>query len=270
MHYLIEPYNPYEPDPRKKKKHWMQIAEEEALFHQMQEAEAKRAILEALSSKTLPPNSPNIASPTVGPTVNAASGAGGRPQTQFFAPRDSTVAFAASPSTSGSAPFTVQFINNSSLDAGQYDTWTWNFGDGTSEGSKTPVHVYQTGSFLVSLTGSSPGGVTSFATQIAISASLPVSAPAFTPTQTTGSTNSGSQAFSVAFTNTTPVIGAGPNTYLWIMSGSTAPVTPVTTSVLTNPTFTFQNTGSYFITLQASGSYAVKNLITLNAVSAIT
>lgn len=265
MNYLIEPYNPYETDPQKKKKHWMQIAEEEALFHQMQLEEAKRNILSELQSRTLPPNSPNIATPTVGPAVNAASGGGGRPQTQFFAPRDSTVAFSFSPSTSGSAPFVVQLVNNSSLDAGQYDTWTWNFGDGTSDTSKAPIHTYQTGSFLVSLTGSSPGGVTSFSTQLAVTASLPTVAASFTPVSTTGSVN-GVLGLTIAFTNTSTNGG----TYNWVFSGSTAPVTPVTTSVLTNPTITFFNTGSYFVSLGTTGSYGLKSSVNLLAVNAIT
>jgi PKD repeat protein len=81
-----------------------------------------------------------------------------------------------------------------------------------------------------------------------ISASLPVVIAGFTATPSTGPA-----PLTVQFTNTS----VNANTYLWLfgtgsLSGST---TAVASSSLTNPTHQFWKTGSFIVTLQASGSY---------------
>lgn len=56
---------------------------------------------------------------------------------------------------SGCAPLTVQFTN-SSLYA---DTYTWDFGDGTSASAPNPTHTYyNAGDFIVKLWANGPGG----------------------------------------------------------------------------------------------------------------
>lgn len=62
-----------------------------------------------------------------------------------------TAGFIGSPSTGG-APLTVQFLDTSTQSP---ETWTWNFGDGTTSQEQNPVHIYQTpGTYRVTLTAS--------------------------------------------------------------------------------------------------------------------
>jgi PKD repeat protein len=65
------------------------------------------------------------------------------------------VSFSASP-TSGSPPLAVTFTNGTS---GTVNSWLWNFGDGTSSTSKSPIKTYSSaGTYWVSLTATGPGG----------------------------------------------------------------------------------------------------------------
>jgi len=58
--------------------------------------------------------------------------------------------------TSGVAPLTVQFTD---LSTGDYDTWQWDFGDGSLSTEQNPTHVFSTpGNFLVVLTVTGSGG----------------------------------------------------------------------------------------------------------------
>lgn len=250
----------------------MQIAEEEALFMKMQQDEQRR-LMEAESNKnrTLPPHSPNSAQGTAG----TAAGGGGVPHPLYSTPGLTQANILVVPSPiSGSAPVNVNFANNSPLASIVNCDWTWLFGDGTvvHKDIPNPTHLYQTGSFTWQVTGSNRKDGASFTASGVITCSLPVAAPSFAPTATTGSVHGGS-GLVVNFSNGTPLIGSAnqvPNTYNWVFSGSTTPVTPVTASTLTNPSITFFNTGSYFVTLGVTGSYGVKGSVTFNAVNAIT
>ena len=58
--------------------------------------------------------------------------------------------------TSGTAPLTVQFTDQS---MGSITTWSWNFGDGGSTSQQNPSQTYTSaGDFTVSLTVTGPGG----------------------------------------------------------------------------------------------------------------
>ena len=70
-------------------------------------------------------------------------------------PDPPTAAFSAS-ATSGYAPLSVQFTDNSN---GERDSWSWNFGDGSSSTAQNPSHTYTAaGTYTVSLTATGPGG----------------------------------------------------------------------------------------------------------------
>jgi PKD repeat protein len=59
--------------------------------------------------------------------------------------------------TSGVAPLTVTFQDNSTGES--IDNWSWTFGDGDISFEQNPVHVYRDpGEYTVSLTVSNPGG----------------------------------------------------------------------------------------------------------------
>jgi len=67
----------------------------------------------------------------------------------------SVASFTASPTT-GTAPLQVQFTDQSS---GTINSWSWNFGDGSTSSERDPVHTYaQAGDYTVTLTVSGPGG----------------------------------------------------------------------------------------------------------------
>ena len=73
-----------------------------------------------------------------------------------------TPAFAATPTTSCKAPFTVAFADQTTPAAA---SWSWNFGDGQTSTQQNPTHTYTTtGTFNVTLTvtgaGSCPGSTT--------------------------------------------------------------------------------------------------------------
>ncbi len=72
-----------------------------------------------------------------------------------------TASFSANPS-SGQAPLTVQFTDQSS---GPVSSWSWNFGDGSSSSTaQNPSHTYSgVGSFTATLTVTGSGGQTSSA-----------------------------------------------------------------------------------------------------------
>jgi PKD repeat protein len=65
------------------------------------------------------------------------------------------VNFTAAP-MSGSPPLTVTFTNTTS---GSVTSWSWNFGDGTTSTAQNPTKTYaSSGSYVVSLTATGPGG----------------------------------------------------------------------------------------------------------------
>jgi PKD repeat protein len=63
--------------------------------------------------------------------------------------------FTATP-TSGTAPLTVQFTDNST---GSPTSWNWSFGDGTFSDTQNPSHIFHTaGIYTVTLTATNAGG----------------------------------------------------------------------------------------------------------------
>ena len=244
--YLVEPYNPYAPKGRKK--HWHEVIEEQALMARLI---AEQQALQEAQSKTLPNNSPDISSPTVG---NMNAGAGGMPVVDFFHPEADVVNFSATPLV-GAGPLTVQFSN---LTTTPYlDSYTWNFGDGTTSTDVNPSHVYQSGSaagYTVQLTASYTQGSPNMTSSVGyISASIPAVVAAFTFT-----TSSNVAPFTASFTNTSTNSSQTPIalTYQWIFNNATT-----TSSSLTNPVVTV-NSGSFTASLQATGSYGIASRYT--------
>jgi PKD repeat protein len=87
---------------------------------------------------------------TVNLTVKNAKGSNTVTKTEYIKVITKPVAdFSATP-TSGKAPLTVEFNDNST---GVPTSWKWNFGDGTYSTAKNPVHKYsKAGKYTVSLT----------------------------------------------------------------------------------------------------------------------
>jgi PKD repeat protein len=122
---LFEPYNPYAKAPRKK--HWMEIAEEEHMFFQyLQEMKNQQ---ELINSQTTP-----VATPPSN---------GGVPFDYYSI----TPSFTQSV-TVGNVPFSASFLNTST----GADRYVWDFGDGTTSEEENPTHLYRDrGTFTVTL-----------------------------------------------------------------------------------------------------------------------
>lgn len=111
----------------------------------------------------------------------------------------------ATPSATGCAPFTVNFLDNST----NATSWSWNFGDNTTSNQQTPTHTYTTpGVYIVRLIGSNPDACrvldTSYVT-------ITVTNDAITPAFTTTILDSCEQ-LRVVFNNTSTGINGGPTT----------------------------------------------------------
>ena len=94
-------------------------------------------------------------------------------------------AFSASP-TSGSAPLTVSFTDQST---GSPTSWKWTFGDGNTSTEKNPVHTYnKTGLYSVTLTASNANGSNALTKTSYIAVSNVLNAPvtAFSASPTSG------------------------------------------------------------------------------------
>lgn len=240
--YLIEPYSVFQ--GKKKDKHWMQIAEEEALFYKMIN---EQFIQQAQQATPI-------------------AGAGGVPVYGFFNPNISTLGFSISPSGTGSAPYTVYLNPTSDESVTRFCNFTWNFSDGTSASGPTAVKIFQTGSFKISLTASAQfNGVTrSVVTPNAVTASLPIVIANFT-----SSVQSGSVPLTVTFINLTTINQYTGSTlpgvtYKWNFGSASL------TSTEANPTVTYYQTGSYIVRLESTGSYGMLSSRAKLAVSAST
>lgn len=238
--YLIEPYIYFQ--GKKKEKHWMQIAEEEALFYKM--------LMEQTQQQQAQQTTP-------------VAGAGGVPEYNFFHPKISTLNFSISPSITGSAPYTIYLNPVCDNTVIRYCDWSWNFGDGTTATGPTATKIFDTGSFIITVTATTQfNKVTQTATS-EVTASLPVVVANFT-----SSVESGSVPLTVTFTNLTFInqyTGSGdlPGvTYRWDFGSGSL------TSTSTNPTAIYYDTGSYIVRLEATGSYGMASDLARFAVSA--
>ncbi|MDB5050558.1 MAG: hypothetical protein JWO30_3629 [Fibrobacteres bacterium] len=156
----------------------------------------------------------------------------------------------ATPSTGG-APLNVAFTANNS--GGTVTGWLWNFGDGSNTTLQNPTHLYNaTGVYNVSVTGSGPGGNSTYLLTVTV-----VAAPNITITATP---ISGTRPLTVSFSvaNT----GGAINAYAWNFGNGG-------TSGSANPVFTYTTAGTFTATLTASGpggSSAASRVITVNPI----
>jgi PKD repeat protein len=156
--------------------------------------------------------------------------------------------------TSGDAPLTVQFLNQST---GQITSYLWDFGDQQTSIETNPTHTFAAdGTFTVTLTSIGPGGQKT--TQAVITVSKPVGAPvsAFTSDKT-----SGDIPLTIQFTNASQ---GQINTYEWSFGDGT-------TSAEQSPSHTFDTPGSFAVKLTVTGSGGSNSTETvINATQPIT
>ncbi|PWR75680.1 PKD domain-containing protein [Methanospirillum stamsii] len=141
--------------------------------------------------------------------------------------------------TSGNAPLTVQFTD---LSTGSPTMWNWNFGDGTSEGMlASPSHTYQNpGTYTVTLTASSQTGGTSTKTKEGY---ITVTQSGSIVADFSGVPTSGNAPLTVQFTDLST---GSPTMWNWNFGDGTSE------GMLASPSHTYQNPGTYTVTLTAS------------------
>jgi gliding motility-associated-like protein len=139
--------------------------------------------------------------------------------------------------TSGCSPLFVHFTDLTTTAGGNLTNWVWDFGDGSTDNSNNPSHVYNTGgTYSVALKVSNSYGCTkTFSKNQYIQLSQGVQA---------GFTNSSpgqcKAPVTINFTNTSA--GPGVLNYTWDFGDGTQ-------SVEKDPVHTYTKTGSYTVTL---------------------
>lgn len=233
--YLVEPYNAYTNQQGGRKKHWMEVVEEQVLLQKI--IADQIALQEAKEQQNQAPTT--LATSTVG---TAAAGAGGIPVYEYFHPELMVANFSATPLTVV-AGLPVTFTNLTPIHIG--DNYLWNFGDSNTSTDINPVHTYMiTGSVTCSLQASSSflGQFDSETKNGYITISRPTVSVAFTVV-----TSSNTIPVTASFTNTSTTNGGGILTYNWIFGDTTS-------SSLASPTHYYTDTGSYDVMLQVTES----------------
>ncbi len=250
--YIIEPYNAYLKPARKK--HWMEIAEEEALQHRMiMEEQLRDAMLleQAIHEQQV------VAQQIQDGQYAVNAGAGGTPPFDFFVSQSEmreVASFFMTP-LSGIGPLTVNFTNLSVSPSN--DTYFWDFGSGSLTSTQinpAPVKYTQTGSYTIKLQGtSSTGNSSSVSSTVVVSAPTLVSSFIF-------NTSSNTHPSSASFVNTTTYNGSGTLIYLWTLGTGS-----ITTASFNPYPQQYANSGSYIASLQVTES--LYNITSISQVS---
>ncbi len=174
---------------------------------------------------------------TIRLTVTNSSGSNSITKTSFIAVNVAPTAAFTSSTTSGCAPHTVNFTDQSSPGSGSVTQWEWNFGDGSTSTQQNPSHTYtQSGTFSVFLKITNSGGCsnTVFKQQyVTVGTGGAANFTANVP-------NSCALPVTVSFVTTSP--SDGTQTYNWNFGDGG-------TSTQQNPSHTYTNAGTFTVTL---------------------
>ena len=139
--------------------------------------------------------------------------------------------------TSGTLPFSVQFMDSSTNSP---TTWLWSFGDGASATSQNPIHTYTTaGTYSVTLTATNDAGATTTSQTGYITVTKEAAQPvaSFLATGSSGDIPLTVQFFD-ASSNT-------PTSWVWSFGDGEY-------STSQNPVHTYTTAGTYSVTLTAT------------------
>jgi len=176
---------------------------------------------------------------TVSLTVTSEDGADTETRTDLISVEalPPVAAFSVS-TTTGDAPLTVNFSDDSTQGTGQINQWQWDFGDGNTSTESSPEHTYtEPGNYTVNLT------VSDEYSSHSVTAAEPVVVLAVPPEAAMEvSATSGDMPFTVTFTDTSSA-GSGEITqWLWDFGDGT-------TSSEANPEHTYTEAGNYTVSL---------------------
>ena len=162
-----------------------------------------------------------------------------------FVENSPTVAFN-SINIAACAPLCSQFSDLSTVVSGTISNWNWSFGDGYSSTSQNPSHCFDnSGLYDVSLTVTSSNGCSKTYTNLDMIHVYPNPTAEFiSNVEETDILNP-----IVDFTN----LSSNANSYEWNFGS-------LTTSTLTNPSYTYNQEGIYSTTLTATNQYGCKDV----------
>lgn len=141
------------------------------------------------------------------------------------------------------------FTDQSTIDTGQIVTWGWDFGDGSLPvQTQNTTHQFATGYYNVTLVAVSDSGCPSLLTQEVHSFALPVAD--FSPTDVCIGNVS-------AFTDLTALSEGNVEGWQWNFGDN-----PAGTSVLQNPVYTYQDTGTFDVTLITTTDSLCRDTVT--------
>ncbi|RYY31022.1 MAG: PKD domain-containing protein [Chitinophagaceae bacterium] len=159
-----------------------------------------------------------------------------------------TAAFTAS-TTTGCAPNSIRFTDQSTAPGSSVTSWRWNFGDGSTSTEQNPVHTYQTpGYYDVSLTISSTDGCNASTNRYRYIRIVPGVVANFSPT----AANTCQAPFAVTLNNQSS--GPGNLTYNWQLGNGT-------TSNVQSPAAVYTTPGTYSIRLITTSDYGCADTV---------
>jgi gliding motility-associated-like protein len=162
-----------------------------------------------------------------------------------FVENSPTVAFN-SINIAGCAPLCSQFSDLTTVVSGTISSWNWSFGDGFTSNSQNPSHCFDnSGLYDISLTVTSSNGCSKTYTNLDMIHVYP------NPTAEFSSNVEETDVLNpiVDFTN----LSSNANSYEWNFGS-------VTTSTVTNPSYTYNQEGIYSTTLTATNQYGCKDV----------
>jgi PGF-pre-PGF domain-containing protein len=162
--------------------------------------------------------------------------------------------------TSGTAPLTVQFTDQSN---GSPTSWTWSFGDGNYSSLQSPSHTYAfAGTFTVSINATNSAGsdLSTRTNYINVTSSIIPPTASFTGTPTTGAV-----PLTVQFTDTS---NGSPMSWNWSFGDGSY-------STARNPSHTYSTIGTFTVSLNATNSAGSNtatraNYITVSTIPTVT
>ncbi len=169
---------------------------------------------------------------------------------QYITVYDNPVVQFTSNVRSGCFPLNIQFTDQSTTNLGNVVQWQWDFGDGQFSTLRNPNHVYTSaGNYNVSLRVLTSNGCSKTITMLQYIHIFPGVDASFTNTNPTRCL----PPVLINFTNTTT--STAPLTYLWSFGDGN-------TSNQENPSYVYNNTGSFTIQLIATNSFGCKDTVT--------
>lgn len=140
----------------------------------------------------------------------------------------------------------INFTNNTTIPTGTVTSYAWNFGDGNLSTTQTPTHAYNnSGSYIVTLTGTSNNGCSSSSSKTLTISNKPV-------VQFNTNADSGCVPLNITLTDLSSTVGS---VYNWSFGDNSM-------STLQNPAHTYNTSGVFTVKLIVTAPGGCKDSLT--------